>query len=149
MATAVVVVTPNPPRRLAARHSFGFLCSLNRVRLTLTLTPHSYEGVMDVASTSFKKHKVERIIEMASRPRCFAGHGYMVEASLMFLGWSLRKLNVIKPDAEILDPNDLGWRHRPAFTWQQPRYRPSAKAERRAKEALTLARDQLRGNWDR
>ena len=48
----------------------------------------TYEGVMDEASTAFKKHRVQRIIELRSGPRCF--HGPMYAQSHTYISLSFR-----------------------------------------------------------
>ena len=152
------------------------------MNILIAMLSSTYEGVMDIASTGvkrachmgnsgnisasppphltrsgFRKHRVELVIEMRSRPRCFAGFMYWLEILLIVVGWALRKTRVIKAhnshcgllDSRFLDPKDLGWRHRPAFEWQDPEYHMSPRAEKNAKKALATARNQLEEGWDR
>ena len=94
---------------------------------------------MDVASTAFKKHRVERIIDMKSRPLCCVGAMYWLEFLFIIIWWLLSRNPGI---AETLKGSaGFGWRHRPAFLWQDPDYSPSAKAKRNAEEALVMADD--------
>ena len=71
------------------------------------------------------------------------------ETIYIILGWSLRKLGVVKKDSLLVNNKDLGWRYRPGFEWQFDDYKPTDKALQKGHAALDLARNQLKGGWDK
>ena len=124
-----------------------------RLNLLIAIMSSTYEAALDIATVEFKVYKVSRIVELKRLPR-LPGPYYFIECALFIpLGMLLRLCGKRPADytssrSPLAALLDAGWRDRPAFKWEKPKWKPKPEILKVAKEALEEAKQDLRGGWE-